>query len=124
MALLEVTINLKLPPEFYAALTQLTMQGVKIMATLEELKALSEEAQLKLTNLQTEVGKVGGAVDTLEQQVRDALAGVLPPEKQQLLDDAFANFRSVTDGIEQSAGVVKKATDDAADGLNDPPTQP
>ncbi len=74
--------------------------------------ATSQELVAAVDALVTAVEPIAGAVDALEQAVRDALAqiGTIPPEVQADIDAAFAKVQAVT-------GTVTAAVTDATDGL-------
>lgn len=124
MALFEVNSTLRLPPEFFTAVssvvTAIHAEGRKINMKLDEaldaIKQVGDEQAVAKDTLLQEVAKVGDAVNALEQQISDALAGTLTPEQEQKLADALANFRSNTQSITDAAAAVKAGTDDAGDG--------
>lgn len=126
MALFDINqnITLRLPPEFFTAVSTLVaaihtngrMTSMKLDEALEAIKAEGAKQTEAVNTLTTEVAKIPGAIDALEEQIRNAVAGELSPEAQAKVDEALNLFRGNTQVITDAAGTVKAGTDDAGDG--------
>jgi hypothetical protein len=85
--------------EVLGAVQQLTAQGVKQMATLDEVLT-------DVTDETTQIGSLSVLTAGLKQQLADALAGTtLPPAVQAKVDAVFA-------GVESNKAAVVKAIND------------
>jgi predicted sugar kinase len=93
--------------EILAALSQLKAQGVTIMASAADLKALAN-------TIKDEVGKFGPAVDALEAAITAALAKLptVPADVQADIDEAFDTLGAVLTS-------AQAAVADAADGVDE-----
>ena len=131
MGIFDSTSTIKFEKEFYVAMGQFTAavnnltqvvatQGkaitMKVDEALEAIKQAGDDQAAASNVLLQEVAKVGDAVNALEQQIIDALAGTLTTDQQAKLDAALAAFRANTQAITDAAAAVKAGTDDAGDG--------
>lgn len=125
----EIAITIRFEHEFYAVMGRIADAGaatvnllegmnMKLDEALDAIGQVGDEQAAAKDVLLQEVGKVGAAVDGLEQQLRDAVSGELSPEAQAKFDAAMTKFRGNTQGMTDAAATVKAGTDDATDGTS------
>lgn len=108
MALFEITINLRLPPEISAALAAI-QQGVQAMT--QEVEDLKQA----VTDVKAAVGQIPGVIDAFEARITAILANSgMSQEDKDAITQATADLRATTATALAAVADANDGTDEGA----------